>query len=215
MLNAIAATCVIFLILVLSELLWRKAYIRGEFARKFVHILAGSFIAFLPFIISYNLLTLLAVGFIIANLLNRYTTLFKLFHAIHTITRKSWGDLLFGLGILCAALLRPSKWLFVGAILQVALADGLAAVIGTRAKKKYIIFDHAKSITGTSTFFVVSVLIVLFIVSLGHLTGYNFFALFLIIPLTMTLLENVSGYGSDNIVLPLGFLLMMRILHVA
>ena len=64
MIQAILATIVIAVILLMSEYLWRTLHIKGEFARKFVHIIAGSFIAFLPFWVSYGWIAVLAVGFI-------------------------------------------------------------------------------------------------------------------------------------------------------
>jgi len=213
MISALFATATIFLILVLSEFLWRKARVRGEFARKFVHIIAGSFIAFLPFWVSYGWIIVLAAGFIFANLVNRYT---EVFHAIHAITRKSWGDLLFGISILLMAVWGPNKWLFTGAILQVALADGLAAVIGTHySKKRYKVFDHYKSVIGTLAYFAASFAIMVFIVKLGALTSVlSNIELFLVASVFLTLLENVSGYGLDNISLPLGFLVLVKGLGV-
>jgi len=213
MISALFATVSIFLILVLSEFLWRKAHVRGEFARKFVHIIAGCFIAFLPFWVSYGWIIILAVGFIFANLVNRYT---EIFHAIHAITRKSWGDLLFGLSILAMAVWGPNKWLFAGAILQVALADGMAAVVGTHyAKKKYKVFDHYKSIIGTATYFVASFVIMVFIVRLGELTSIlSNIELFFVASISLTILENLSGYGLDNLSLPLGFVVIVKLLGV-
>ncbi len=212
MIQAALATLIIAAILIMSEYLWRKLHIRGEFARKFVHIIGGSFIAFLPFWVSYGWITILAVGFIVANLLNRYTLLF---HAIHAITRKSWGDLLFGFGILACALIAPDPWLFAGAILQVSLADGLAAVIGSRfGKHGYKVFDHVKTPIGTLTFFACSLVIIALLLVYGNLGGHNVLAVICIVPLTMTLLENVSGYGSDNVFLPLSFLLSMQLLQL-
>ena len=213
MFNAFLATSVIFLMLVMSELLWRWSRIRGEFARKFVHIMAGTFIAFLPLWVSYGWISVLAVGFILANLLNRYT---HLFHAIHAITRKSWGDLLFGVGILITSLVKPNKWIFVGAILQVALADGLAAVVGTHyGKKPYRILDHKKTFIGTCTFYISSLLILIFVITALSLNlELRLLILIVIVPLAMTLLENISGYGTDNVLLPLGFLMLMRLLSI-
>lgn len=213
MINAIFATAIIFVLLLLSEQLWKDKQIRGEFSRKFVHVIAGSFIAFLPFWNSYGWIALLALGFIGANLLNRYT---KLFHAINTITRKSWGDLLFGVGILLAALLRPNKWLFAGAILQVALADGLAAVIGTRyGKHKYKLFGHTKTPVGTLTFYVVSLLVTLLVLHFGGeaLELHKLVAV-IIVPLVLTVIENMSGYGTDNVTLPVGFLVLLEVLII-
>ncbi len=206
MINTLFATLVIAVILVASEVLWRKKKLRGELARKFVHIIAGTYIAFLPFWIGYGWMSLLALGFIAANLVNRYT---HLFHAIHAITRLSWGDLFFGVGILLVSLLSPNKWLFAGAILQVAIADGFAAVVGLRySKKLYKILGHTKSIIGTSTYFLLSFLIVVVTVRMGHL--YVSSAVYIFVPLLMTALENVSGYGTDNAILPLSFLLAIN-----
>ena len=208
MIRAIYATIVIAAILGMSEYLWRQLHIKGEFARKFVHIIAGTFIAFLPFWVSYGWIAVLAVGFIAANILNRYT---PVFHAIHAITRRSWGDLLFGIGILVCALIEPNRWLFAGAILQVALADGLAAVVGTHySKHRYKIFDHYKSPIGTLTYYFSSVAIAILVLLVGNLGGHNVFAVIVLIPLIMTLFENISGYGTDNVVLPLVFLLAIQ-----
>jgi len=213
MLHAMIATACIGLILILSEVLWRKAHIRGEFARKFVHILAGIFIAFLPFWNSYEWIIILSLGFVIANILNRYS---PLFHAIHAITRKSWGDFLFGVGILLCAIARPNKWLFAGAILQVALADGLAAVIGSHyAKRTYMILDHKKSPIGTGVFYIMSLLVLILVVNFGNLHAlYDLAVVFILVPIIMTVLENMSGYGTDNIILPVGFLLLMRVMRL-
>lgn len=213
MINAIFATAIIFVLLLLSEQLWKDKQIRGEFSRKFVHVIAGSFIAFLPFWNTYGWIALLALGFIAANLLNRYT---KLFHAIHTITRRSWGDLLFGTGILLAALLRPNKWIFAGAILQVALADGFAAIIGTRyGKHKYKLYGHTKSPIGTLTFYVVSLLVTALVLYFGGETVETHrIAALIVVPATLTAVENISGYGTDNVTLPLGFLVLLKVLNI-
>lgn len=206
MIHAFLAALIIGLILIISEVLWRRLKIRGEIARKFVHIIAGTYIAFLPFWIGYGWMSMLALGFIAANLLNRYT---PIFHAIHAVSRRSWGDLFFGVGILIVSLLRPNKWLFAGAILQVALADGFAAIVGLRySKKMYYVLGHPKSIIGTCTYFVISMLIVLLTVSAGnlHISGM----VYPVVPALMAALENVSGYGTDNAILPLSFLLAMN-----
>lgn len=53
MLNALLAAGGIAAILVVSEVAWKRAHIKDELARKFVHITCGVFIAFLPFWVSY------------------------------------------------------------------------------------------------------------------------------------------------------------------
>lgn len=210
MINALIAAAGIALLLIGSELLWRNIKLSDEVARKFVHIAAGSYIAFLPFWVSYGWIMLLAVGFIAANFINRAT---NLFHAIHATKRRSWGDLLLSIGILVTAGLRPSPWVFAAAILHVSLADGLAAVIGTKyGKIRYKFLDHGKSALGSLTFFITSVFIIALTVSYGDLNGVNGWALLLLTPLVTTALENISGYGTDNITLPLSVLLLFSLL---
>lgn len=209
MINALIAAAGVAGILIASELLWRMSSLRGEFARKFVHIIAGSYIAFLPFWVSYGWIMLLAVGFIIANILNRATSIF---HAIHATKRRSWGDLLLSVGILLTAALRPSPWFFAAAILHVSLADGLAAVIGTKyGRIRYKFFDHGKSIIGSVTFFIVSTGIIALTTIMDDRAQAGAAALLLVIPLIATMLENVSGYGTDNITLPLSILLLLNL----
>ncbi len=207
MFNALIAAFFVGVILFVSEYLWHKTHLKGEFARKFVHIVAGSYIAFFPLWLSYGWIMVLAIGFMIANLVNRYSTVF---HAIHAIKRKTWGDILFGLGIFLCAALRPEAWLFTTAILHVSLADGLAAVVGARfGKRRYKIFDHVKTPIGSLAFFLTSMAIILCIgVAAGELSHFSLPALLIFLPITATLLENVSGFGTDNITLPIAVLLI-------
>lgn len=214
MLHALIAVIIIGIILFVSEYLWHKTHLKGEFARKFVHIIAGSFIAFFPLWLSYGWIMVLAVGFIAANLVNRYSTVF---HAIHAIKRKTWGDILLGLGIFICAAIRPEPWLFVTAILYVSLADGLAAVVGKRfGKRHYKIFDHVKTPIGSLAFFLTSIVIILGIgVAAGELSHFSVPALLIFLPLTATLLENVSGYGTDNITLPIAVILISEAFRIS
>lgn len=207
MFNALIAAFFVGVILLISEYLWHKTHLKGEFARKFVHIVAGSFIAFFPLWLSYGWIMVLAIGFVIANLINRYSTVF---HSIHAIKRKTWGDILLGLGVFLCAALRPEPWLFVTAILHVSLADGLAAVVGSRfSGRRYKIFDHVKTPVGSFAFFITSMAIILGIgVAAGELSHFSVPALLIFLPITATMLENVSGYGTDNITLPIAVLLI-------
>ncbi len=205
MIQAMLAAAIVGLILLTSEYLWHRTHLKGEFARKFVHIVTGSFLAFLPFWVSYGWIMVLSVSFVIVNLINRYS---GVFYSIHAIKRKTWGDVLFGVGIFVAALLRPEPWVFTAAILHVGLADGFAAVVGSRfGKYHYKIFDHVKTPIGSFAFLVTSFAIILGVFYAADLSShYSLWALLLFLPITTTLLENVSGYGADNVTVPLAVL---------
>lgn len=207
----IVALFIIALILVLSEILWRHKIIKQEIARKFVHILAGSFIAFLPFYLGYTEVKYLAVGFLAVNLVNHFT---KIFNAIHAVDRKTWGDVLFSLAILILSILAPSKWIFAGAILNVALADGLAAVFGSKLKKhEYKVFGVKKSLPGSLAFLITSTLILSGLLVFNDLGLSNYFAALWLVPLALTGLENVSILNTDNLVLPVGFIFFISLLQ--
>lgn len=212
MINALIAAIGIAFILFASELLWRTTKLKGEYARKFVHIIAGTYIAFLPFWVGYGWIMLLAIGFLLANVLNRAT---KIFHAIHATRRRSWGDLLLSFGIFTAAALHPEPWLFAAAILHVSLADGLAAVVGTKyGKIRYKFLDHGKSAIGSFTFYIVSFCVIASALVFGKVVVHDAGIFLIVSPLVTTSLEHASGYGTDNITLPISVLLLFSLFSV-
>lgn len=214
MVQAILAAIIIAAILGLSEIAWKKSHIRGELARKFVHITCGVFIAFLPFWVDYSWIMLLAIGFVIANVVNRYV---DFFHAIHSVRRKSWGDVLFGVGVFFVAYFEPSPWIFAVAVLQVSLADGLAALAGvTYGDKhgKYYLFTQPKSIVGSAVFLVTSMLILLVaLVASDYIVDpLQLWPLLVMLPLMLVCIENLAVFGGDNLALPLVTLAVLSLL---
>lgn len=205
MLSALLAVVIIFAILVVSEVVWKRVKVHPELARKFVHISAGTFVAFLPFWVSWGWVQLLAIGFTGVNLANHKL---HIFHAIGAVRRQSWGDVLFGVGVLVVALFEPDQWIFAMSMLQVSLADGFAAVAGVtygNKRGKYYLFTQPKSIIGSSAF----VLMSFSVFALGiTFSGYfvstvEMLPLIVILPLLLVCVENLSVFGWDNITLPL------------
>jgi hypothetical protein len=109
------ACVVVAAILGSSEYLWRKKIIKGEYARKFIHILAGCFVAFMPFWIGYGWIIIFALGAIILSVTNHYHRFFK---AGLSVKRRSYGDLLLAMGIMVCASMQPNHWIFMAAILR-------------------------------------------------------------------------------------------------
>lgn len=205
MINALLSVFFVALILVGTEYLWRKKIIRGEYARKLIHILAGCSVAVMPFWISYSWIMVFAFGAIVLSLINHHHQFFK---AGLSVGRRSYGDLLFAVAILICAALQPNKWIFMAAILHVSLADGLAAVIGTLFLKQkdlvYKIFGHKKTFVGTAIFTVVSCLLLIVTVQFsGVYDGLASIWLVLIwLPLLAALAESIGVYGTDNLLVP-------------
>jgi phytol kinase len=204
-LRAFLACAVIAAMLFISEFLWRSKVIKGEAARKTIHIMAGTFIAFLPFWLDYGWIVILAIGFIAVNAVNHIDNIFK---SIFSVKRRSWGDLLFSFAILVCALVEPDKWIFAAAILHVSLADGLAALVGTSLGKHhgvlYRIFHHEKSAIGSATFLLVSFFLTAMAVLMaaGFSSDASTAMALVLIPIAATILEGVGIYGVDNLTLP-------------
>lgn len=187
------------LVLCVAEFGWRRGWLRNEFGRKFVHITIGSFVAFWPLFLTWNQIFFLSAAFVAVVGLSKYIGIFK---AIHSVQRPTWGEIFFALSVGLLALLTQNGWMYMAALLHMSLADGLAAIIGTQYGKRnrYSVLGHTKSIVGSTTFFIIS-FVILVGYSIGTDTPIGLFAL-LGTSLIATVLENVSTRGLDNITVP-------------
>jgi dolichol kinase len=206
LLRPFLACLVVATILVLAEYLWFKKILNGEYARKFIHILAGCFVASMPFWIGYGWIIVFALGAITLSIINHYHHLFK---AGQSVARRSHGDLLLAFSILFCASFQPNRWIFMAAILHVSLADGFAAVVGTYFKRRpnrtYKVLNHKKSIFGTAAFMAISFLILAITIKYsGAYEGVKYLWLLLVgLPIVAAIVENVGIYGLDNLFLPI------------
>jgi len=194
---SILAVC---LILVAGEFGWRRHWLNNEVGRKFVHITVGSFVAFWPFFLSWSQIRLISVAFLVAVLVSNH---FKIFHAIHSVQRPTFGEVFFAITVGLLTFVTHSKGVYAAALLQMSAADGFAAIVGTRYGRdnKYHLLGHTKSIAGTAAFTATAIII---------LAGYSMASVVgLSVPIVVfgsvaaALLENISPFGLDNITVPL------------
>jgi dolichol kinase len=202
------------LILLLSEFLWRKKIVKGERARKFIHILAGMWMAFWPFYISFKAI---AVFGALATVVLIYSRLTRLFHAIYAVKRRTYGDILFAITLVLCALLGQEPWIFTVSILFMALADGGAAVVGRYygINNQYFVFGKRnlrKSIAGTAAYVVLAYVSIAIGYTLGGQDVMQSYVVicFLFLPFSAALLENVTPYGIDNLAMPLFATLLLN-----
>jgi len=192
----------IALVLSLSELLWQSQLIKTpEAARKFVHILTGTFIAFWPLIMPLWTIQIISLAMVVVVMASKYLQIFK---SIHQVKRPTYGEILFPLGICLSATLARSEVIYTAAVLHLSLADGFAALIGVRYKRfRYEIMGLTKTLVGTAVFYVISLLIttgvVVFSPDAFASTGQ---AIVFWLPLMTTLVENIAVYGTDNLLVP-------------
>ena len=198
--SLVLAVLVVLGLLLGNEALWRFTKIHNELSRKFIHITVGSFVAFWPFFLSWTQIRLLSVAFLIGVALSKYLGIFL---AIHSVRRATLGEVFFALAVGVTTFVTHDKWVYATAMLQMSLADGLAAVIGVQYGKgnRYMVLGGLKSVAGTATFIVVSAGLLLVF---GQTAGHALSAGRLVgITLVTTALENVAVWGLDNLVVPL------------
>lgn len=192
----------IFLLLVVTEVLWRKNVLEPEMARKIIHIFVGAFIAFWPLYMSWTTIQLLSLALFVGVFLSYE---FGVFGAIHHNPRRRAGELWFPVGIGVSALLTTQPWIFTAAVLHLALADGLAAAVGSKwGWRHYRIGQHTRSLMGSLVFLVVSLglSIFAFLVLRSELPDTSL-AVFAVVPFLATAVESISRHGLDNVLVPI------------
>ncbi len=207
--NLILSILAIFILLCISELGWRKHWFDNEVGRKFVHILAGTFIAFWPYFLSWNEIRFVSVAFLVVVVVSSQL---KLFHAINSVQRPTFGDIFFAIIVGLLTFITHDKAVYAAALLQMSLADGFAAIIGTRYGRdnKYHLLGHNKSVAGTSAFVVISLAILIGFSTLS--TGLSA-AILVFGVLGAAFLENIAPFGLDNLFVPLFVGVLLANLH--
>jgi dolichol kinase len=211
------AVCLLGLLVLLTiaEYIGKKKILKGEYHRKFLHITAGTFIAFWPWLISWRWIQVLALALFFGMLANRY---FGFLNYHGKVGRATYGDILYALAILICSLLTHNRYFFALAIAEVAIADGFAAIVGFNYTKYwgYEVFRHKKTVIGSMVFWIATVCIFGYGLLPAHdfISYQNYFLILLLFPPLLTLLENLSIYGFDNIVIPIVVVVLLRALQI-
>lgn len=213
MLLPLLGVLIIFAIIFTGEFLWRKKILESEWSRKFVHIGVGTFVAFWPFFTTFGWVQALAVTFLGVIIVSRSLHIFK---GIHSVKRKTLGEVFYPIGIGLSALITNNKYIFAAAVLHLSLADGLAAIVGLKYGKKeqYKVGHQTKSFVGTATFCAVSAAITIWLLHSTAGTGLVVGPLIIAIPFITAFVEAVSPYGSDNLFIPLSVICSLQLAQI-
>ncbi len=198
-------------VLVVVEFLRATKLVRHpETLRKLVHILTGVFAASWAFFLPIYYIQIISITLLLVVLVSKH---FSVFRSVHNISRLSYGEELFPVGIFLCATLANSEWIYMAAILHLGLADGVAALMGMRRARrfKYKVFGQTKSLLGSATFYAVSLMIVTGVMAADavHLTGVTPFVL-LWLPAAVTAVESFAVFGTDNLLVPLLVVLVLN-----
>lgn len=218
-LRALMVSGIFGLIVVLGEYLRRSDRLKGEEARKFVHITTGTWAALWPIFLDLQSIAIIALGMSLFALFLRQR---KVFQSVYSIRRISMGEVLIGFGLAASALIAKSGAVYASAVLIIAWADSLAALIGTRYGKKnsFKVLGSTKSVAGSLAFFATSFVIVcafLYYESQGAFFQEPFALIYgltlaVIIAFSMTIVELFGVYGLDNLTIPLFATIILNVL---
>jgi len=188
----------IFLISKLFKTFYPK---NQELLRKIIHIGMGPLIPLAKFLeIEQSAAQYFAGGMSILIVLNY---VYKLFPIIEDVDRKSYGTFFycFSLLILISLFWEQDPLALTAGFFIMTLGDGLAGLIGKNFKSRnWKIFNQKKSIIGTTTMFLIS-LLVLYILGYANNIVFNYY--YFGIALLATLLEQISIIGIDNLSVPI------------
>ena len=193
-------------VLTLGELTNQLLKVEREYVRKLVHTLSGLMV--IAFSLAFGLsatawLCILALPFI---LVARKWTLVQ---SVYQVGRVSIGEVLFPVGVIAAALLAQDVSSFVFSVLVLSFADSSASLIGNRFGTKGLsIFANRKSYAGSLTFLAVTFTLGLGFVAAGAIS----LPVLLILAISLTLVETICVFGTDNLALPVASVLLLQFL---
>lgn len=189
---------------------------RAEVQRKIVHIGAGLYALFLPWMFTdkWPVLMLLAITIVVMLVLRLPMLSSRGIGAtLHSVERRSYGDLLLVLAIGTVYLLADKQAiLYVLPLAILALSDAAAALTGTTYGRNFFsVEDGKKSVEGSVAFFITSFcLSMMCLLVLSDTPRVNVIYLAAIVAAFGTLVEADSWSGFDNFFLPTGLVIFLE-----
>jgi len=172
-----------------------------EIVRKIIHIGIGPLIPIAIFLTINQNSALFFTGIVSLMVFINYT--YKLFLTIEDVERKSYGTLFYCLSLFIMIYLFWDKdpYALISGFFIMTFGDGLAGLIGKSFNSKsWIFFKQKKSLFGTMTMFLTSLIVVC---SIGYAQQNSFNLNYFTIAFFATLLEQFSILGIDNLIVPI------------
>jgi phytol kinase len=178
------------------EFLKRRFRLSTNITRRSTHIGTATVAGLAPLFVTQNEIILACIIFAIVLFFGRR---YNIFSAIHSVERKTFGEICLPLGVAVTALLFLPQNLhaFQFGVFVMAFSDALAGLLGEKfGKRNFIIFGNKKTLEGSLTFFVCTLLLTLIFFPVF---SYKIF----MVPIILTIIEFCLTYGLDNLVIPI------------
>ena len=172
-----------------------------EIVRKIIHIGIGPLIPIAQILKINQNSALIFTGIVSLMVFINYN--YKLFPTIEDVERKSYGTLFYCLSLFILIYLFWDKdpYALISGFFIMTFGDGLAGLIGKSFNSKsWIFFEQKKSLYGTITMFLTSLIVVC---SIGYSQQNSLNLNYFTIAFIATLLEQFSVLGIDNLIVPI------------
>jgi phytol kinase len=209
MLEVLTVALAYLLFFAIVEIVCKNRHIPKELSRKFTHIVAGTFAAFLPLFMTFHQIALLSFLFIPSMLFSKRKNIFS---SIHEVDRQTYGEVYFAISIFLTALFFPHRELYMYGVLVMALSDACANIVGQKyGHKKYEFWGAKKSYAGSLAFFVMTFIIgSVILITLTSLSLSETLAISFWVGLVLTFIEGSLSKGLDNLILPVAAALLLN-----
>ena len=191
----------LFLIFLISIVFKKYNQDSREIVRKIIHIGIGPLIPIAQFLKINQNSALIFTGIVSFIVFINYS--YKLFPTIEDVERKSYGTLFYCLSLFILIYLFWDKdpYALITGFFIMTFGDGLAGLIGKSLNSKsWIFFNQKKSLFGTITMFLTSLIVVC---SIGYAQQKSLNLNYFTIALLATILEQFSVLGIDNFFVPI------------
>jgi len=179
-----------------------------EVVRKIIHIGIGPLIPIAALVKIDQNSALIFTGIVSLMVLINYV--YKLFPTIEDVERRSFGTIFYCLSLFILIWIFWDKdpYALMTGFFIMTFGDGLAGLIGKNVNSKsWIIFKQNKSLFGTLTMFLTSLIVVCLIgYSQQNSLNLNYF----VIAFLATFLEQFSILGIDNFIVPISSALLFN-----
>ena len=204
-------------LLVLLAFLQRSMPQHPELIRKLLHVGMGIVTLWFPWLFDSTWPVLVLGAFAIGLLLMvkwRGEDRAGIHGVVHGVARNSFGEIYFPIAVCVLFVLSSGDTLlYVIPVLVLTLADAVAALIGVRyGQTHYRTDEGVKSLEGSVAFFVVTFVSVHISLLLFSDTGrVESVVIALLIGVLVMLLEAFAWRGLDNLFVPLGSFLLLKV----
>jgi phytol kinase len=194
-----------------------KFNLHAEITRKLVHVLMGCVTLSFPWLFTSSW-PVICIGLLAITLIGATKLLpamrQSMGSALGDVDRSSWGEIYFPIAVMTLFILSGGDKLLYGIpVLILTLADATSALIGVQyGQAKYRTSGGSKSVEGSLAFFTVAFLSTqLPLLLMSHTGRLASVLIALVIGLLVMILEAVGTVGLDNLLIPFGAYVFLKI----